>query len=141
MEPLVFRPRAALTMAVVLSVVLVIASLVGWFALSSDIRALFTGPQLGTLIFFVLFMIAFMMAIGLSQVRVDGNGLIIRNGLRTHVVTWDEARGFRFTENDPWAYVLLDGEPDQRPLMGIQRTDHERAEAMVATLRQRLPQH
>ena len=140
MEPLVFRPRAALTMAIALSLVLVVASLIGWFALPSDIRALFTGLQLGTLVFFVAFMIGLMMVIGLSQVRVDGDGLTIRNGLRTHVVAWDEVRGFRFTEHDPWAYVLMDGQPDQRPLMGIQRTDHERAEAMVATLRDRQAQ-
>ena len=138
MKPLVFRPRAALVMASVLSVVLVGAAAVGWLALDPSIRAQFTALQLGTLAFFVLFMVGFMMSLGLSQVRTDAEGLTIRNGLRTHRITWPEITGLRFTEHDPWAYVLLAGEPDRRPLMGIQRTDHARAEAMVKQLREML---
>lgn len=135
MEPIVLRPRAALAMAVALSTVLVAAAALGWYALPADIRVLFTGLQVGTLVFFILVMIGFMMAVGLSRVRVDEAGLAIRNGLRSHRVPWAAVRGFRFTEHDPWAYVLLDGDPDQRPLMAVQQTDHERAEQMVSRLR------
>ncbi len=124
--------------ASVLSVVLVAASLLGWFALAPATRALFTLPQVATLVGIVFVMLGFMMSLGLSRVVVEAAGLTIRNGLRTHRVPWSRIRGFRFTEHDPWAYVLLDGEPDRRPLLGIQRTDHERAEAMVASLRERL---
>lgn len=135
MRPLILRPRAALLMAVVLSAVLVAAAALGWYALPAHIRVLFTGLQVGTLVFFILVMIGFMMAVGLSRVRVDEDGLAIRNGLRNHRIPWTAIRGFRFTEHDPWAYVLLEGEPDQRPLMAVQRTDHERAEQMVSRLR------
>ncbi len=129
MAALVVRPRRALLMASVLSVVLVLAAALGWAAMPTDVRDLFTGPQLVTLAFFIVVMIGFMMSVGLSYVRADEAGITFRNGLRTHRLGWPEVAGFRFTENDPWAYVLTDGEVDQRPLLGLQRTDRERAEA------------
>lgn len=135
MPPLVFRPRRALLTATALSALLVGAAALGWVALPAAVQAQFTGPQLLTLAFFVVVMVGFMMSLGLSYVRADAAGITFRNGLRTHRVAWTEIRGFRFTENDPWAYVLLEGDPEQRPLLGIQRTDHARAEAAVAALR------
>lgn len=128
-----FRPRRSLLMASVLSVVLVVAAVVGWLALPANIQALFTVPQLLTLGFFVLVMVTFMMGVGLSYLRVDADGLTFRNGLRTHRLAWSQVRGLRFSEHDPWAYVLLDDEV-QRPLLGIQRTDRQLAEADFAAL-------
>ncbi len=129
-----FRPRRALATAVLLSAVLLGAAWLGWALLPAAIQVQFTGPQLLTLAFFVVVMVVFMMSLGLSYVRLEEDGLTFRNGLRTHRLPWAEVRGFRFTENDPWAYVLLDGEPEQRPLLGLQRTDRARAEAGVAAL-------
>jgi hypothetical protein len=134
MAPLVLRPRRALLTASVLSAVLLAATVVGWVAMPVQTRDLFTPPQLLTLGFFVLVMIGFMMSVGLSVVRADDDGLTFRNGLRTHHLDWDQVAGFRFTENDPWAYVLTDDDPDQRPLLGLQRTDHERAETALVAL-------
>ena len=134
MEQLVIRPRRSLLTASVLSVVLLLAAGVGWVALPTGTRELFTPVQLLTLALFVLVMLGLMMSIGLSYVRADATGLTFRNGLRTHHLDWPEVAGFRFTENDPWAYVLTDGDPDQRPLLGLQRTDHARADAAFAAL-------
>jgi hypothetical protein len=134
MAPLVLRPRRALLTASVLSAVLLVLTVAGWVAMPAQTRDLFTPPQLLTLALFVLVMIGFMMCVGLSVVRADDTGLTFRNGLRTHHLDWAEVAGFRFTENDPWAYVLTDGDPDQRPLLGLQRTDHERADAAFAAL-------
>jgi hypothetical protein len=134
MTPLVLRPRRALLTACVLSAVLVAASVAGWVLMPTQTRDLFTAPQLLTLAFFVLVMIGFMMSVGLSVVRADDAGLTYRNGLRSHHLDWVEVTGFRFTENDPWAYVLTDEDPDQRPLLGIQRTDRARAEAAFVAL-------
>lgn len=136
MTPLVIRPRRALLTASVLSAVLGVAAVAGWVAMPAQTRDLFTAPQLLTLAFFVLVMIGFMMSVGLSFVRADVDGLTFRNGLRTHHLGWSQVSGFRFTENDPWAYVLTDGEPDQRPLLGLQRTDRERAEASFLALKE-----
>jgi len=134
MAPLVVRPRRALLTATVLSVVLLAFTVVGWMAMPTQTRDLFTPPQLVTLALFVLVMIGFMMCVGLSVVRADDTGLTFRNGLRTHHLDWPEVVGFRFTENDPWAYVLTEDDPDQRPLLGLQRTDRARAEAAFTAL-------
>jgi hypothetical protein len=107
----------------------------GWVAMPAQTRDLFTAPQLVTLASFVVVMIGFMMSVGLSYVRADADGLTFRNGLRTHHLDWSQVSGFRFTENDPWAYVLTEGEPDQRPLLGLQRTDRARAEASFLMLK------
>ena len=134
MTPLVLRPRRALLTACALSAVLLTAAVAGWVAMPTQTRDLFTAPQLLTLAFFVLVMIGFMMSVGLSYVRADAAGLTFRNGLRTHHLEWSQVTGFRFTENDPWAYVLTDGDPDQRSLLGLQRTDRARAEEAFAAL-------
>lgn len=133
MIPQTFRPRRSLTTALVLSSVLVGASILGWVTLPADIQALFTWPQILTLVFFIAVMIAIMLGIGLSYVRVEAEGLRFRNGIRSYELPWAEVHGMRFTEHDPWAYLeLADGV--QRPLLGIQRTDRERAEADFAEL-------
>jgi len=131
----VFRPRVALLTAIALSAVLVGATALGWLLLPADIQRQFTGIQLATLVFFVIVMLAIMLAVGLSVVVVSDSGVVVRNGLRTHHFTWPEIRGFRFTADDPWAYVELVGEPETRPLVAVQRVDGERAAAAVDTLR------
>ncbi|MGV8910427.1 MAG: PH domain-containing protein [Propionicimonas sp.] len=134
MASLVIRPRRSLLTASALSVVLLIATIVGWVAMPVGTRELFTPLQLATLALCVLVMLVLMMSIGLSTVRADASGLMFRNGLRTHHLDWAEVVGFRFTENDPWAYVLTEGDPDQRALLGLQRTDHARADADFVAL-------
>ncbi|MEA5054652.1 MAG: PH domain-containing protein [Propionicimonas sp.] len=131
----VLRPRAALLMAVGLSVILVLATVLGWALLPGNVKELFTGPQLATLALFVLVMIAVMLGVGLSSVRADAHGLVIRNGVRTHQVPWRQVTGFRFTADDPWAYVLLCDEPGSRPLMALQRVDRSRAAHGLAGLK------
>jgi hypothetical protein len=75
-----------------------------------------------------------MLGIGLSNVRADDEGLLIRNGLRTHRIGWQQIEGFRFTAHDPWAYVLFEEDPGSRPLMAVQRVDGERARSFVGEL-------
>lgn len=133
-EVLVARPRLVTLNAIAWSIVLPGASLLGWFALSPDIRALFTAFQLATLAFFVLFMLGFVWVIALSYVRADATGLKFRNGLRTHRLAWSQVRGLRYAPGDAWAFVLLNSEVERLPLMGIMRTDKQRAEGFVASL-------
>lgn len=135
---MVLRPRTSLLTGIGLSAILVGAAALGWGLLPAEIQAQFTGLQAGTLIFFILVMIAMMLGIGLSSVRVTDSGLRIRNGVRTHQVRWSEIEGFRLTPDDPWAFVLLHGDPDQRAMLGVQRTDGDRARAAVVALNERL---
>lgn len=130
----VYYPRATTLTAIGLSVVLLVAVWFGWQALPPDIQELFTGFQLGTLVLFVLVMLAMMLGIGLSNVRVDEAGLLVRNGLRRHRIGWQQIEGFRFTAHDPWAYVLLGDDPGNRGLIAVQRVDGARARRFVAEL-------
>lgn len=124
----VFRPRRSLQTAVVLSVVLLVVWVLGWWLLPASIRELFTWPQLLTLALFVAVMIGVMLAIGLSRITTDAQGMTFRNGIRTRRVEWAQIHGFRFGEDDPWPYLIFADE-GQRPLLGIQRTDRSRAQA------------
>lgn len=129
-----YYPRVTTLTAIGLSVVLLVAAWVGWQALPPDIQEMFSGVQLGTLVLFVLVMLGIMLGIGLSHVRADEAGLLIRNGLRTHRIEWQQIEGFRFTAHDPWAYVLFADDPGSRPLMAVQRVDGARARRFVDEL-------
>lgn len=117
---IVVWPRVASITAIVLSAVLVVAALLGWWALPESVRIQFSIEQVMTLIGFVIFMVGLMLALGLSRVRADEAGLMIRNGVRVHRYRWDEIRGVRFRPGDPWAYLLLDNTPERRERSGEQ---------------------
>ena len=69
------------------------------------------------------------------RVHADEHGVRIRNLMPTpHIVTWDEVVGVRFGGGEPWAFLLL-ADGDEAPMLAIQTTDGERAEAAVRTLR------
>ena len=129
-----YYPRVTTLTAIGLSVVLLVAAWAGWRALPPDIQQLFNGAQVATLVLFVLVMLGVMLGVGLSHIRADDEGLLIRNGLRTHRIAWQQIEGFRFTAHDPWAYVLVAEDPGSRPLMAVQRVDGARARRFVAEL-------
>lgn len=116
--PVVVWPRVASITAIVLSVVLVVAALLGWWALPDSVRIQFSIEQVLTLIGFVIVIMGLMLGLGLSRARADESGLVIRNGVRVHRYRWDEIRGVRFRPGDPWAYVLLDTTPERRERSG-----------------------
>lgn len=137
-RPVTFRPRASLRMGLSLSISLVAAALLGWVLTPASVRALFTPVQILTLIFFLALLVGLALGIGLSYVRADSAGLRFRNGIKTYVVPWSEIKAFRYREGDPWPFVLVRTEVEQRPLLGIQRSDRGYAEQCVADLRERL---
>ena len=141
-EKQVFRSLPVLRTAISLSVLLTAASIFGWYMLEASVRALFTWPQVLTLLFFVAFMIALMLAIGLSVVVATAEGLKVRNVLGTHHYTWDEVEGVGIGSGDAWAYLTLapserypDGETTM--VLAIQRAEGaEAATARVLELRE-----
>lgn len=136
-----YYPRATTLTAIGLSVVLLVAAWLGWQGLPPEIQAMFTGAQVATLIVFVLVMLAIMLGIGLSNVRVDDAGLLVRNGLRRHQIAWEQIEDFRFTPHDPWAYVLTVDDPGSRAMIAVQRVDGDRARSFVADLAQQWRAH
>ena len=145
-EVVVFRPRRLRVLAVLMSLALVGAVVIGWQALPSSLRAKFSLSQILTLLALLAVLELVMVAIAASYVRADDEGLRFRNGLRSHTVSWDQVHKIVLRPGDPWALVLLlpsDGSPfevdldaEKRQLMGIQSTDGELARTAVATLRQ-----
>lgn len=134
-------PHNLLRWAIGFSVVLIALSLWGWYALGADIRNQFTAFQIATLIFFELVMIGLMMAMGLSTVTADDQGLTVRNLVRTTRLRWDEIAEIRFRHGDPWAYAVLNDDPidpTRRMLLGVQATDGAACDQAVAELRELL---
>lgn len=135
------RPRTVILNCIAWSILLPLIFVGGWFLLPPDVRVLFTGLQIFTLLFFLAFILGFLWTVGLSYVRADAEGLTFRNGLRTHRRSWAQVRGIRYGEGDSWAFVLLKGRLDRLALMGIMRTDARRADELVAELRAIHAQH
>lgn len=140
MTPFVARPRLPLIVAVGLSTVLFGGAVAAYLSLDEASRALVTGFQLWTLIFFVLFMMGVMLSVAVGYVRADDSGLTFRNGLRRHHLPWEAVAGIRYRPGDPWPFVLLDVEfagddHDRLMLLGIQSSDGAHAARQVADLR------
>jgi hypothetical protein len=141
----VFRPRRLRVLAVAMSIVLVAAVVIGWFALPLSLRVTFTLSQRLTLLALLAFLELVVIAIAASYVRADAAGLRFRNGLRSYTVAWPRVHKFVLRPGDPWAIVLLlpdDGTPfevdldaEKRQLMGIQANDGESARLAVERLR------
>ncbi|GAA1433241.1 hypothetical protein GCM10009616_24750 [Microlunatus lacustris] len=144
---LVIRPRRLRLVAAAFAVALVLATLYGWLALPSEIQVLFTLSQRLTLLALLALLVGVMVALALSVVRADSDGLWFRNGMRTHAVPWDRVHQVVLRRGDPWAFVLLtpaDGRPftadldaEKRQLMALQYGDGAAAQIGVEELRRR----
>ncbi|MDN5563112.1 MULTISPECIES: PH domain-containing protein [Luteococcus] len=145
-SPAEFRSRPALVMGSVMSAVLVAFSVGLWIAMGPEIRGRFTGPQVGTLIFFLAFAVGMMMSVGLSKVIVAEDGLTVRNAVFTRRYPWSEVQGVQLGEGDPWAYVRLvptAEHPEGRTQMAlaIQRSEGAAADERIAELRRLIAEH
>ena len=134
-------------MASATTATLCLLAVVGWFALPSDVRELFTVFQLLTLLGVLAVLVGVIVGVAASSVRADETGLQIRNGLRTYQIPWTRVHKIIFRRGDPWAQLLLrpadgsefrvDLDAEKRPLMGIQAVDGDRAQQAVEELRRR----
>jgi hypothetical protein len=142
------RPRRLRLIVGGFAIALLLLAAVGWLALPSSIRELFTLSQRVTLLVILGLIILVIGIIAASSVRADADGLRLRNGLRTHVVPWSRVHKILLRRGDPWAFVLLrpeDGRPfevdldaEKQMLMGILATEGASARQAVQELRQRL---
>jgi hypothetical protein len=145
---LVIRPRRLRVVAALFAAALAVLTVVGWLALPSEVRVLFTLSQRLTLLGVLAVLVLVLAALAASVVRADADGLWFRNGLRTHSVPWDRVHQIILRRGDPWAFVLLtpaDGRPftvdldaEKRQLMALQYGDGAAAQVGVEELRRRL---
>lgn len=146
-ESVVYRPLRLRITAAVFSILLVGLCAAGWVMLPSHLRGGFTLLQRGTLILILATLVGVMVALALSSVRADADGLHFRNALRTHQVPWARVHKILLRPGDSWALLLLkpadggtfevDLDAEKRHLMGIQKNDGQRAARAVADLRAR----
>lgn len=143
----VYRPRLLRLVATVASGSLVLLTFVGWFGLPASLRAQFTPSQIVTLLMILAFIVGFIWALAASYVRADSAGVKFRNGLRTHVIAWDDIHKILLRPGDPWVLLLIrpddgpfetDLDAEKRQLLGIQAGDGRSAQSAVEDLRRRL---
>ena len=145
-ERRVYRSAPVLRMATVLSISLTVCFVGLWFLLEKEIRETFTWPQIGTLLFFMVFMIAFMMGVALSHLTLSSEGISIRNGISRGSYRWDEVADMVYGPGDTWAYLRLAPTTDkpegqQRMVLGIQRQEGAAAGERVREVRAYIKAH
>ena len=134
---MVCYPRKLRIVGGIFVAALVIVTVIGWFALPIHLRQQFTPFQIITLLVFLLAIIAVIAMVGLSVVRADHAGVVLRNGIRTHRLAWQDIHAVLYRTGDPWPTLLI-GDPDdprRQLVLGIQRTDRQRADKAVSRLR------
>ncbi len=143
----VYRPRLLRLVAMVASSALLLLSFVGWFALPESLRAQFLPSQIVTLLMILAFIVGFLWALAASYVRADAQGVTFRNGLRTHMVPWEDVHKVLLRPGDPWVLLLVrpddgpiesDVDAEKHQMLGIQAGDGAAARAAVEDLRNRL---
>jgi len=135
-----FRPLGARIVAYVAGGCLVAMMVTVAIALSPEIRGQFTLPQTGTLVLFLLMLLAALWGIARSRVETDSRGVRITNGYRTHQVAWTESVDVSLGRGAPWGTLTT---TDDRSLMmmGIQASDGRRAYDAIWTIREQIIEH
>lgn len=142
----VYRPRLLRLVAVISTGSLLLLTFIGWFGLPAGVRAQFTESQIVTLLMILAFIVGFIWALAASYVRADATGLTFRNGLRTHVIAWQDVHQVLLRPGDSWALLLIrpdDGplksvlDAEKRQMLGIQAGDGKAAVDAVEDLRRR----
>jgi hypothetical protein len=126
-------PRRMRIVGTIFCALLVIAVVVGWSALPGHLRSAFSAGQVITLLLVLLAIVGVIMSVAMSTVRADPEGLVVRNALRTHRIGWQQVHGLVYRDGDPWPTLWITDrdDPVKIMLLGIQRTDHERADQAV----------
>lgn len=138
--PHTFRPFGARIAVFVLGGLLVLTTVVIWFAFPPSIRAKFTPFQIGTVIFLGLGFLALGWGLARSRVEARVQGVRLVNGYRTHDYDWTEVLGVSLRPGSPWAVMdLSDG--TSIGAVGIQGSDGARAARQVRQLRRLVEQN
>lgn len=135
---LVFTSVPALLTGVLLSVVLFIFVLYGWYAIGADIRSQISVFQALTLLAVALIMLGILLSVGYSRFWADERGVIIRNGPVLRKFGIDEVAGLRLRDGDPWAYLLIKdgkGGVKRRAVLAIQQLEGVRGKRKVSQVR------
>lgn len=132
--PHTFRPLGVRMAAYVFGFLLVVVTLVIWFAFPPEVRDQFTMFQRGTVVFFGLGALAAGHALARSRVVAREQSLTVVNGFRSRSYEWSQVVRVSLRTGSPWALLdLSDG--TTVAAMGIQGSDGSRAITQVRQLR------
>jgi Bacterial PH domain len=132
--PHTFRPFGVRVAIYTLGGLLVLMTVVMWFAFPPHIRAQFTAFEVVTIIVLGLMFYAGGYALARSRVVAREDGLTVVNGYKTRRFEWNEVLAVSLRRGSPWAMIdLSDG--TSVPAMGIQGSDGPRATRQVRQVR------
>jgi hypothetical protein len=132
--PHTFRPFGVRIAIYTLGALLVLMTLVMWFAFPPHIRAQFNAFEVFTIIGLGLMFYAAGYALARSRVVAREDGLTVVNGYKTRRFEWNEVLAVSLRNGSPWAMIdLSDG--TSVPAMGIQGSDGPRATRQVRQVR------
>ena len=132
--PHTFRPFGVRIAIYTLGALLVLMTLVMWFAFPPRIRAQFNPLEVITIIGLGLMFYAAGYALARSRVVAREDGLTVVNGYKTRRFEWNEVLAVSLRNGSPWAMIdLSDG--TTVPAMGIQGSDGPRATRQVRQVR------
>jgi hypothetical protein len=132
--PLTFRPLGVRIAINVAGGLLLLVTLVMWFALPAAVRDQFTAFQVLTILVLGAMMYACGYALARSRVVAREEGLTIVNGYKTRRLDWNEVLAVQLRSGSPWAILdLSDG--TSVAAMGIQGSDGPRAVQQVRQMR------
>ncbi|MDO5735744.1 MAG: PH domain-containing protein [Propionibacteriaceae bacterium] len=136
-ERMAFTSPPALMTSVLLSVILLIFAMYGWYALGADIRAQVSLFQGATLLAMMLLMIGIMLSVGYSRLWADERGVTVRNGPVLRRFTVDQIAGLRLRSGDAWAYLLIkdNGTVKRRAVLSIQQLEGNAGKRKLRELR------
>lgn len=132
--PHTFRPFGVRIAAYAFGGLLLLVTVVIWFAFPPEVRDQFTIFQRGTVIFFGLAAAAAGYALARSRIEARPDGVTVVNGYRSRSYEWSEILTISLRQGSPWATLdISDG--TTIPAMGIQGSDGSRALAQVKQMR------
>jgi len=132
--PRTFRPLGVRIAIIVLGSLLLLVTVVMWFAFPPEIRHEFNALEIGTVILLGLLFYSGGYALARSRVVAREDGLTVVNGYRSRRFEWNEILAVSLRAGSPWAMLdLSDG--TSVAAMGIQGSDGTRAMAQVREVR------
>lgn len=128
--PYTWRPRTVRMVAYGLGLLIVVT-----FAVMAVILPMDWGASDRVMLFgFGVLVACGLHLLGRPRLAAQENRVLVVNGIRTHVLSWQEILDIQMPEGEPWPCVdLSDG--TSLPVMGIQSTDGERARQAVEDFR------
>lgn len=123
--PHTWRPLGVRVVGGISGLALVVVVIAAWFGFSPQVRAQFSGLEIGTLIFLGLIALGVWFALMRCRVSATEDGLIVVNGYRRRELEWAQVVAVSLRRGAPWASIdLSDGTTISA--MGIQNADGQR---------------